>query len=70
MRATPLLPHTVPLQAELSERESAGVTDYCCTQRSLQRGGGGEDGALEVRIAFICRDLRKSEIPVLALEAL
>lgn len=32
-------------------------------------GGGGEDGALEVRIAFMCRDLGKPEIPVLALEA-
>ena len=27
------------------------------------------NGTLEVRIAFICRDLRKPDIPVLALEA-
>ena len=68
MRATPLLPRTVPLRAELSERGSAGVTHYCCKQRSLQKGGGGEDGALEVRIAFMCRDLGNSKFQLLALE--
>jgi len=50
-------PCTVPLRAVLSEWERARVRDCCCKQCYLQRGGGGEDGTLEVRIAFICRDL-------------
>jgi len=59
----PRLVRTTRSEKELGARDSP----FNCKGRITSERGW--DGTLEVRIALICRDLRKPDIPVLALEA-
>ena len=55
MRAT--VPRGYLASRTLSEREPGLETAVVSSITCEGAGGGGEDGALAVRIAFICRDL-------------